>query len=220
MDVLEAIFGRRSIRKFKRDPIPYRVLFDIFEAAVSAPRSGNIPSTWMILIESDNIKEKLKNACVDQDWITQAPVIVAVCSDKKRLKQVYGERSELYSIQNSSAVIQNMLIAAREYDIHSTWIGAFSESDVRTVLSIPKKINVHALIALGKSDETPKKIPTVQATDLVYYEKWKVTDKASKLIPLSESPKLQKTIQRAKKSSQKARDKFIKRFGKTIKHFK
>jgi len=220
MDVLEAIFGRRSIRKFKKDTIPYRVLFDIFEAAVSAPRAGNIPSTRMVLIESDNIKEKLKNACVDQDWITEAPVIVAVCADIKRLKQVYGERSELYSIQNSSVVIQNLLIAAREYDLHSTWIGAFSESDVRKVLSIPKKINVHALIALGKSDETPKKIPTVQATDLVYYEKWKVSDKASKLIPLSESPKLQKTIQRAKKRSQKARDKFIKRFGKTIKHFK
>ncbi|MBT5274443.1 nitroreductase family protein [Candidatus Woesearchaeota archaeon] len=220
MDVLEAIFGRRSIRKFKKDTIPYRVLFDIFEAAVSAPRAGNIPSTWMVLIESDNIKEKLKNACIDQDWIAEAPVIVAVCSDIKRLKQVYGEQSELYSIQNSSAVIQNMLIAAREYDLQGTWIGAFSESDVRKVLSIPKKINVHALIALGKADETPKKIPTVQATDLVYYEKWKASNKASKLIPLSNNPKIQKTIQQARKRSQKTRDKFIKRFGKTIKHFK
>mgnify|MGYP003995668595 FL=1 len=113
-----------------------------------------------------------------------------------------------------------MLIAAREYDLQGTWIGAFSESDVRKVLSIPKKINVHALIALGKADETPKKIPTVQATDLVYYEKWKASNKASKLIPLSNNPKIQKTIQQARKRSQKTRDKFIKRFGKTIKHFK
>ena len=203
MEVLEAIFGRRTIRKFKRDAIPYRVLFDIFEAAVSAPRAGNIPSTWMILIESDNVKEKLKKACVDQDWIAEVPVIVAVCSDPKRLKQLYGERSNLYAIQNSSVIIENMLIAAREYDLQGAWIGAFSDIDVKKVLGIPNKIDVHALIALGKPDETPKKIPTVQATDLVYYEKWKESNKTSKIIPLSENPKLQKTIQKAKKRSQK-----------------
>jgi len=220
MDVLEAIFGRRSIKRFKRDAIPYRVLFDIFEAAVSAPRAGNIPSTWMVLIESDKLKEKLKNACVDQDWIAEVPVIVAVCSDSKRLKQLYGERSSLYAIQNSSVVIENMLIAAREYDLQGSWVGDFSETDVKKALKIPNRVDVHALIALGKPDETPKKIPTVQATDLVYYEKWKASDKTSKLIPLSENPKLQKTIQKAKKRSQKSRDKFIKRLGKTIKHFK
>lgn len=220
MDILEAIFGRRSIRKFKKDTIPYRVLFDIFEAAVSAPRAGNIPSTWMILVESDKLKTKLKNACVDQDWIEAAPVIVAVCSDPKRITQLYGERGNMYAIQNSSAIIENMLIAAQEYGIQGTWVGAFSDSEVRKALDIPSKINVHALVALGKPNEHPKKLPEVQATDLVYYEKWKETNKSSKMIPLSNNPKLQNTIKKAKQRSKKTRHKLIKRIGKTIKHFK
>ncbi len=223
MDILEAIFGRRSIRKFKKDTIPYRVLFDIFEAAVSAPRAGNIPSTWMVLVESDKLKTKLKDACVDQDWIENAPVIIAVCSNPKRLTQLYGERGKLYAVQNSAAVIQNMLIAAQEYGLQGTWVGAFSESEVKKVLT-PKnkmdKVDVHALVALGKPDEYPKKLPEIQATDLVYYESWKEVNKASKMIPLANNPKLQNTIKRAKQRSKKTRHKLIKKIGKTIKHFK
>jgi nitroreductase len=223
MDILEAIFARRSIRKFKKDTIPYRVLFDVFEAAVSAPKAGNVPSTWMVLVESDKLKTKLKNACVDQDWIEDAPIIVAVCSNPQRLTQLYGERGEMYAIQNSSAIIQNMLIAAQEYGLQGTWVGSFSETEVKKVLS-PKgkmdKVKVHALIALGKPDEHPKKLPEIQATDLVYYEEWGETNKASKIIPLSNNPKLQNTIKRAKQRSKKTRHKLIKKIGKTIKYFK
>ncbi|MDP6845660.1 MAG: nitroreductase family protein [Candidatus Nanoarchaeia archaeon] len=223
MDILEAIFARRSIRKFKKDTIPYRVLFDIFEAAVSAPRAGNVPSTWMVLVESDKLKTKLKDACVDQDWIEDAPVIIAVCSNPKRLTQLYGDRGEIYALQNSSAVIQNMLIAAQEYGLQGTWVGAFSESEVKKVLTHKNKmknVNVHALVVLGKPDEHPKKLPEIQATDLVYYESWKEVNKASKMIPLANNPKLQNTIKRAKKRSKKTRHKLIKKIGKTIKHFK
>ena len=223
MDILEAIFGRRSIRKFKKDTIPYRVLFDIFEAAVSAPRAGNVPSTWMVLVESDKLKTKLKNACVDQDWIEDAPVIVAICSNSKRLTQLYGERGEMYAIQNSSAIIQNMLIAAQEYGLQGTWVGAFSELEVKKALTLKSKmdkVTVHALVALGKPDEHPKKLPEIQATDLVYYESWKEVNKASKMIPLANNPKLQNTIKRAKQRSKKTRHKLIKKIGKTIKHFK
>ncbi|MBT4134847.1 nitroreductase family protein [Candidatus Woesearchaeota archaeon] len=224
MDILEAIFGRRSIRKFKKSTIPYRVLFDIFEAGVSAPRAGNVPSTWMVLVESDKLKTKLKDACVDQDWIENAPVIIAVCSNPKRLTQLYGARGEIYAIQNSSAIIQNILIAAQEYGLQGTWVGAFSESEVRKVLSKKPgkmdKVNVHALVALGKPDEHPKKLPEIQATDLVYYEAWGESNKSSKMIPLASNPKLQNTIRRAKQRSKKTRHKLIKKIGKTIKHFK
>ena len=223
MDILEAIFARRSIKKFKKGTIPYRVLFDVFEAAVSAPRAGNVPSTWMVLVESDKLKTKLKNACVDQDWIEDAPIIVAVCSNPTRLTQLYGEQGEIYAIQNSSAIIQNMLIAAQEYGLQGTWVGSFSETEVKKVLS-PKgkmdEVNVHALIALGKPDEHPKKLPEIQATDLVYFEEWGEVNKASKIIPLSSNPKLQNTIKRAKQRSKKTRHKLIKKIGKTIKYFK
>tara|TARA_Y100000034_G_scaffold136613_1_gene214149 strand:+ start:2286 stop:2951 length:666 start_codon:yes stop_codon:yes gene_type:complete len=221
MDLLEGITGRRSIRRFLPKTIPYKILFDILDAATYAPTAGNLHTTRFVVIESDELKSKLRLACSEQDWIEDAPIIIAVCSMDAPLKRMFGSRGEeLYSIQNTAVATENILLAAQHYKIQGTWVGAFSEADVRTVLHIPEKIGVHALITLGYPDETPRKLPKNEITNMTYYEQWGNTNKASKLIPLGESPAIKQASKRAKKRAKTRKDKFIDKFEKTIKRFK
>jgi hypothetical protein len=55
---------------------------------------------------------------------------------------------------------------------------------------------------------------------MTYYEQWGNTNKASKLIPLGESPAIKQASKRAKKRAKTRKDKFIDKFEKTIKRFK
>jgi len=77
----EAIEKRRSIRKFKPEPVSDDVLSELLDAARLAP-SGSNAQPWRFKIVKDrDTKEKLVKAAYDQDFIAGAPVVIACCAD-------------------------------------------------------------------------------------------------------------------------------------------
>jgi len=80
MELVEAIRGRRSIRKFKPDPVPDESIREILEAARLAPSGINIQPWRFVVVKSEEIREKLKTA-TPLTFVTKAPVIIACCVD-------------------------------------------------------------------------------------------------------------------------------------------
>ena len=77
----EAIEKRRSIRRFRQDPVPDDLLTELLEAARLAPSGCNAqPWRFKIVRESDT-KEKLAQAAFDQPFIALAPVVLVCCAD-------------------------------------------------------------------------------------------------------------------------------------------
>jgi len=77
----EAIEKRRSIRKYKPDPISDENLFEILEAARLAP-SGCNAQPWRFKIVKDvATKSKLAEAAYKQSFIAKAPVVIVCCAD-------------------------------------------------------------------------------------------------------------------------------------------
>lgn len=77
----EAIEKRRSIRKFKSEPVSDDVLSELLDGARLAP-SGSNAQPWRFKIVKDrDTKEKLVKAAYDQDFIAGAPVVIACCAD-------------------------------------------------------------------------------------------------------------------------------------------
>jgi len=79
----EAIEKRRSIRKFKPDAIPQKVIEELIEAARLAP-SGSNAQPWRFKIVADQvIRNKLAEAAHNQKFIAQAPVVIVCCASLK-----------------------------------------------------------------------------------------------------------------------------------------
>jgi len=79
----EAIEQRRSIRKFKPDPVFDSILFELLDAARRAP-SGSNAQPWRFKIVRDvNTKGRLAKAAYDQSFIAEAPVVIVCCADTK-----------------------------------------------------------------------------------------------------------------------------------------
>ena len=77
----DAISQRRSIRKFKSDPIDDDVIHELLEAARLAP-SGCNSQPWRFKIVKDaKTKQQLQALAFDQKFISQAPVVLVVCVD-------------------------------------------------------------------------------------------------------------------------------------------
>lgn len=173
MQTIDCIKERRSVRRYRPDPIPDDVLNSILEAGTCAPSSGNVQDWEFIVIRNPETKAKIADAAWEQDFIKEAPVVLVVCSDIDRVSSAYGERGQtLYSIQNTSAAIQNMMLAAWDNEVGSCWIGAFNEAAVREMLVLPTNIRPLAIITLGYPAEVPKKPRSRSVKEVAHMERW------------------------------------------------
>lgn len=170
MDPYECISARRSIRKYLQKPVDFNKLALILEAGSKAPSAGNLQDyRFVVITEKDKIRA-IADHCTDQFWIAEAPVIIAVCSDTESAESYYGLRGQrLYSVQNSAAAIQNMLLAAHSLGLGTCWIGSFNEDYMSEALKIPDKVRVQSIITLGYADGAPDIKSSRELGDMVFF---------------------------------------------------
>jgi nitroreductase len=73
MDVLEALYTTRAMRRVRPDPIPLEVQRRILDAAIRAPSGGNMQGWRFVLVDDPEVKRQLARvyrACLDQVWNT------------------------------------------------------------------------------------------------------------------------------------------------------
>ena len=170
MDVLQAIKARRSVRRFLQKEIPKEILDTFVDAIIWAPSAGNLQSRKFYFVFNQQIKERLVNAAWGQDFIAEAPLCVVGCADL-RIKNHYGNRgSELYTIQDVSASIQNLLLEAQEQGLASVWVGAFQEAEVSEILNFPSYLRPIAIVPIGYAAESsvpPKRVKKEDAVTTI-----------------------------------------------------
>lgn len=96
MDVMEAMMARRSIRKYKPNPVSEEKINELLEAARLAPSGTNHQPWRFVIVKDPEVKEKISKAAFNQRSLTEAPVILVGCADlmpygrdtRKRLQEL------------------------------------------------------------------------------------------------------------------------------------
>lgn len=168
--MLEVVRGRRSIRRFLPKEVEERKVEQLLEAIKWAPSAGNLQARDVILVRDEETKTQLAIAALGQMFVAEAPLVFVICANKRRSGMRYGKRGEeLYSIQDATAAVQNLLLMAHYLGLGACWIGAFDESEVSRILGIPKDVRPVAIIPLGYPAESPIAPPRSLS---LHYEKW------------------------------------------------
>lgn len=81
LTVKEAIEMRRSIRHFRDEDIPDKMIVQILDAARLAPSASNWQPWYFTVIRDKEIKEELSRICWEQKCIAAAPVDIACFVD-------------------------------------------------------------------------------------------------------------------------------------------
>lgn len=171
MNCLEAIMTRRSIRKFKPDPVKPEDIMAILEAGRMAPSAGNLQPCHFVVIQDPAVRAKVQQAALGQELFDSAPVIIAVCVEPERSSK-YGDIGRNYfCLLDGANATENMLLAAHALGYGACWVGGFIQSAVKEVLGLPEDVQVVSLIPLGIADEKPEP-PRRSLEDMVRWEKW------------------------------------------------
>jgi 5,6-dimethylbenzimidazole synthase len=183
MEFKEVVKSRRSCRAFDSDAIPDDQLAAIIEAGQWAPSPMNaLPWEFIVITDAEvksqirKVSEAAKQAVLDgggpgfaakydMNFLEEAPVLIAVVFDpaKKGLGDFFNQKHG--AVQAVSACVQNMMLAAAEFGLGSLFFTWFDPKEMQAALDIPDKLEIAAVIPLGKPrDEIkapPRKEPKV-----------------------------------------------------------
>ncbi|MFH1727559.1 MAG: nitroreductase family protein [Pseudomonadota bacterium] len=157
MELMDIIKKRRSIRNYDSSKkVDTASIEKLIEAAVYAPSGGNVQPYKFLVISNEEKKKEFVETALRQDFIKDASCAIVVCIDKEAAIQSYGKRGlRLYSIQDTAASIQNMLLTAQSLGLSTCWVGAFDEIKVANCLDLSSNLRPIAVIPVGYSDQEP-----------------------------------------------------------------
>lgn len=169
MNVMDAIYKRRSIRKYTDAPISDESIKEILKAGMYAPSGGN-EQAWDFIVVRDKVKlEKIVEFHPYAKCLLGCNAAVIVCGNKEK------ERFEGLWIQDCSASTQNMLLAATAQDIGSVWLGLYPEMSrvegVKELFNLPDHIIPFSIVSLGYADES-RDVPERFNPDSIHMENW------------------------------------------------
>lgn len=171
MEFFEVIKNRRSIRSFKNQALPPEAISQLIDAARLAPSAGNAQSWAFVLVTKPETKRALAEAAFRQKWLEDAAAVFVVCADLNRAEESYSGRGKtLYCIQDTSAAVENILLAATALGLGACWMGAFHEEEIGKVINAPGGMRPVALIPVGVPDESPRARSRRSASEVVHME--------------------------------------------------
>jgi nitroreductase len=164
MDLFETVEKRRSIRKFRPNPIPDKDLKKILEAGRLAPSGGNRQPWSFIVVRKPETKKKLAAVANLQRFIADADTVLIALGDPAVSKSLYK--------QDPMIAIEHMVLASTALGYGTCWIGAFNENDVKEIAKVPENMTVIALLPIGVPDETPPPKPRRAFKEVFFKESY------------------------------------------------
>ena len=171
MSILEAIKNRRSVRRYKPDPISETSLNNILDAGRLAPSAWN-GQPWKFIVVTDpemrrGVAERARTGSGNsQMWIADAPVVIAAVAKDTGRHMTNGIESWPVDL---AIAVDHMTLAAVDEGLGTCWIGAFSEPEIKEYLSVPDPMRVVVLLPLGHPADEPKTKKRKDLDEVVCY---------------------------------------------------
>ena len=166
LDVLEVIKERRSIRKYKQDPVEREKLLKVLEATRLAPSAMNRQPYEFVITSDNKTIEQISSAC-NQTW--DVPTIIVVCAFPDKA-WVRNDGEEYWKADAAVAMTILSLQACAE-GLGTCWIAAFNEEEIKKILRLKNECRLVAMTPLGYPDEKKGPVSNRKSIDdLVRYK--------------------------------------------------
>jgi nitroreductase len=168
---LDAIFGRRSVRAYLKKEISAETITTLLQAAMAAP-SACAKDPWrFIVVREPKTLAALASGLPNGTMLADAPLGIVICGDQSAAHD--GQTS--YMLQDCSAAIQNILLAAHALGLGACWLGVHPREDrmrhIKNIVGLPEPVVPVSCIALGYPAE--KKGPRTRYDETyVHWEMW------------------------------------------------
>ncbi len=164
MDVLEAIKTRRSVRQYKKDPVPQDLLQQVLEAGRLSPSGSNSQPWDFIVFTEPGLRKQVAHCFMYGSFLTQSPVGIAIVVDVWR-----GGTA----VQDGTLAAYSMMLAAHALGLGTCWINpGYRDDAARELLKIPEGKEILCVLSLGYPAGRSPATPRRRLSDIVHMEEY------------------------------------------------
>ena len=153
MNTIEAIYKRRSIRKFQNRVVNDEAIKKLLECAMAAPSAKNKAPWEFYVIKNKDIQDKIKASSKAYNYNSSLLIVVA-----SNLNNTISRELNDFWIQDCSAAIENILLCATDLGLGTCWCGIYPVKErvenITKILNLNDDIIPLGLIQVGYPDET------------------------------------------------------------------
>jgi nitroreductase len=168
MELLEAIYERRSVRRYTDQAIEHDVLEKLLDAARWAPNGGNRNLWRFVVVTSPVQKQLLLRFAPGIDDMPAA--IVVICMELKQVR--VKEAARLVYMADAAIAAQNMALAAHAFGLASCMVVSFADAALRPLLSLPEQVSPYLMLTLGYPAESPAPPPRRSITAIAFTDEY------------------------------------------------
>jgi nitroreductase len=187
MELMEAIKGRRSIRRYTSKAVDDKTLETILEAARQAPSWANTQCWRFIVVRDSQLRNRLADTAIEvvtgkpnrgAEAMRVTPIAIVACAELRKAgyyakegKAPVTDKGDWY-MYDVALAMQNLTLAAHALGLGTVHIGAFDAVKVAEILGVPEGYAVVAMTPLGYPDEEPTPRPRKELAETVFYDKF------------------------------------------------
>jgi nitroreductase len=177
MDLLKAIGERRSVRKYKSDPIPEEIILEILEAGRHAPSWANTQVSRFIVVKDRTVRGTLQETLTPNNpsraAMVDAPCVICVIAKKGMSGYYKGQPSTSkgdWLMFDAGISMEHIVLAAWNFGLGTVHVGNFDAEKAEEILKIPDGFTVVEMTPLGYFDEIPRATPRRALKESVFLD--------------------------------------------------
>jgi nitroreductase len=166
--LLALLKGRRSIRRYRPDPVPDEMVEQLLEAGRWAPSASNRQPWAFIVVRDETIRQQVAQhaAYYFIRWahVEEAPLLIILCGEGRN--RIY--RPFLH--EDVGLAGGQMMLQAKALGLGSCWIGALDRKAIAGILKLPDRMEIVGLLTVGFPAEDPPPPPRKPLAEIVHYD--------------------------------------------------
>lgn len=169
METMEALYTRRSVRKFQNKPVPVELIEEAVKAAMFAPSARNQQPWEFIIVDKRELMDAVPTYSPHAQMAKGAPAGVLICFNKEY------EAAEGFFPQDLGAATQNLLLALHAEGLGAVWTGVYPREDrmagFTKAFGLPENVISYSFTIIGYPEKESGQTDRFKK-ERVHYNKW------------------------------------------------
>ena len=166
--VLALLKGRRSIRRYRPDPVPDEMVEQLLEAGRWAPSASNRQPWAFIVVQDEAVRREVARhaAYYFIRWahVAEAPLLIVLCGDARN--PIYRQ----FLHEDVGLAGSQIMLQAKALGLGTCWIGGLDRKAIASILKVPDHIEIVGLLTVGFPAEEPAPRARKPLAEIVHYD--------------------------------------------------
>ena len=166
--VLALLKARRSIRRYRPDPVPDEMVEQLLEAGRWAPSASNRQPWAFIVVRDEAIRREVaKHAAyyfIRWAQVEEAPLLIVLCGDARN--RIYRQ----FLHEDVGLAGSQIMLQAKALGLGTCWIGGLDRKAVAGILRVPDTMDIVGLLTVGFPAEDPEPRDRKPLAEIVHYD--------------------------------------------------